>query len=153
MPGDAIAGAAAQARGNVMSDNGSGSLIDLGDDIACVEFHTKMNAIDESIIEMLRYVVEEGKKQFRALIIGNEAADFSAGANILLMLMGAKQGEWKMLEGAINAFQQVNQLLKYAPIPVVAAPAPRALGWGGAGGKRHAHHPPPAGSDNVWRAR
>jgi len=130
IPGGAISLEAAQATGNVLRDNGSASLIDLGDDIACVEFHTKMNAIDESIIEMLRYVVEEGKKQFRALIIGNEAADFSAGANILLMLMGAKQGEWKMLEGAINAFQQVNQLLKYAPIPVVAAPAGRALGGG-----------------------
>ena len=130
IPGGAISLEAAQATGNVLRDNGSASLIDLGDDIACVEFHTKMNAIDESIIEMLRYVVEEGKKQFRALVIGNEAADFSAGANILLMLMGAKQGEWKMLEGAINAFQQVNQLLKYAPIPVVAAPAGRALGGG-----------------------
>src|SRR5260370_35648090 len=133
MPGDAISLGGAQARGNVLRDNGSASLIDLGDDIACVEFHTKMNAIDESIIEMLRYVVEEGKKQFRALVIGNEAADFSAGANILLMLMGAKQGEWKMLEGAINAFQQVNQLLKYAPIPVVAVPAPPAV-WGRGGG-------------------
>src|SRR5260370_11200737 len=133
MPGDAIAGAAAQARGNVLRDNGSALVIDLRDDIACVEFHTKMNAMDESIIEMLRYVVEEGKKQFRALVIGNEAADFSAGANILLMLMGAKQGEWKMLEGAINAFQQVNQLLKYAPIPVRAGPPPRAV-WGRGGG-------------------
>jgi 3-hydroxyacyl-CoA dehydrogenase len=114
----------------ILRDNGAASLIDLGDGIACVEFHTKMNAIDESIIEMLRYAVEEGQKEFRALVIGNEAADFSAGANILLMLMGAKQGEWKMLDGAINAFQQANQLLKYAPIPVVAAPAGRALGGG-----------------------
>src|SRR6266581_5743033 len=119
IPGGAISLAAAQAAGNVLRDNGSASLIDLGDGIACVEFHTKMNAIDESIIEMLRYAVEEGQKEFRALIIGNEAADFSAGANILLMLMGARQGEWRMLEGAINAFQQINQLLKYAPIPVV----------------------------------
>src|SRR5260370_29259626 len=109
MPGDAIAGAAAQARGNVLRDNGSASLIDLGDDIACVEFHTKMNAIDESIIEMLRYVVEEGKKQFRALIIGNEAADFSAGANILLVLMGANQGGWKKPDRATTAFPQSNQ--------------------------------------------
>ena len=113
-----------------LRDNGSASLIDLGDGIACVEFHTKMNAIDESLIEMLCYAVEEGQKQFRALVIGNEAADFSAGANILLMLMGARQGEWKMLDRAINALQQANQLLKYAPIPVVAAPAGRALGGG-----------------------
>ncbi len=130
IPGGAISLAAAQAAGNVLRDNGSASLIDLGDGIACVEFHTKMNSIDESIIEMLRYAVEEGQKQFRALVIGNEAANFSAGANILLMLMGARQGEWRMLEGAINAFQQINQLLKYAPIPVVAAPAGQALGGG-----------------------
>jgi 3-hydroxyacyl-CoA dehydrogenase len=89
-----------------------------------------MNSIDEGIIEMLRSAVEVGQKQFRALVIGNEAADFSAGANLLLMLMGARQGEWKMLESAINGLQQAHQLLKYSPIPVVAAPAGRALGGG-----------------------
>jgi 3-hydroxyacyl-CoA dehydrogenase len=114
----------------VVRDNGSAALIDLGDGVACVEFHTKMNSIDEGIIEMLRYAVEEGQKQFRALVIGNEAADFSAGANLLLVLMGARQGEWKMLEGAISGLQQAHQLLKYSPIPVVAAPAGRALGGG-----------------------
>ncbi len=114
----------------VVRDNGSASLIDLGDGIACLEFHTKMNSIDEGIIEMLRYAVEEGPKQFRALVIGNEAPDFSAGANLLLVLMGARQSEWEMIEGTINALQQALQLLKYSPIPVVAAPAGRALGGG-----------------------
>ena len=115
---------------NVVFDNGSAALLDLGDGIGCVEFHTKLNSIDEGIIEMLRYAVEEGQKQFRALVVGNEAADFSAGANLLLVLMGSRQGEWKMLEGAINGLQQAHQLLKYSPIPVVAAPAGRALGGG-----------------------
>ena len=87
--------------------------------MVCVEFHTKMNSIDEGIIEMLRYVAEEGQKQFRAVVIGNEAADFSAGANLLLVLMGSRQGEWKMLENAINGLQQAHQLLKYSPIPIV----------------------------------
>ena len=119
-----------KAGNKVLRDNGSASLIDLGDGVACIEFHTKMNSIDEGIIEMLRSAVEEGQKQFRALVIGNEAADFSAGANLLLMLMGARQGEWKMLEGAINGLQQAHQLLKYSPIPIVAAPAGRALGGG-----------------------
>jgi 3-hydroxyacyl-CoA dehydrogenase len=122
-------GRGTQGKG-VLRDNGSATLIDLGDGVACVEFHTKMNSIDEGIIEMLRYVVEEGQKQFRAVVIGNEAADFSAGANLLLMLMGARQGEWKMLEGAINGLQQAHQLLKYSPIPVVAALSGRALGGG-----------------------
>ncbi len=117
-------------KSNVVLDNGSASLLDLGDDIGCIEFHTKLNSIDEGIIEMLRYAVEEGQKQFRALVVGNEAADFSAGANLLLVLMGSRQGEWKMLEGAINGLQQAHQLLKYSPIPVVAAPAARALGGG-----------------------
>ncbi len=132
-------GAAGGTKGGLIRDNGSAALIDLGDGIACVEFHTKMNAIDEGIIDMLRYIAEEGQKQFRAVVIGNEAADFSAGANVLLMLMGARQGEWKMLEGAINGLQQAHQLLKYSPIPIVAAPAGRALG-GGCEIIMHANH-------------
>ncbi|MFL5626057.1 MAG: 3-hydroxyacyl-CoA dehydrogenase/enoyl-CoA hydratase family protein [Ktedonobacteraceae bacterium] len=128
-----------KASNKVVRDNGSAALIDLGDGVACIEFHTKMNSIDEGIIEMLRYAVEEGQKQFRALVIGNEAADFSAGANLLLVLMGARQGEWKMLEGAINGLQQAHQVLKYSPIPVVAAPAGRALG-GGCEIIMHANH-------------
>ena len=114
----------------VLRDNGSASLIDLGDGVACIEFHTKMNTIDEGIIEMLHYAVEEGPKQFRALVVGNEAADFSAGANVLLVLMGSRSGEWKMLENALNGLQRAHQLLKYSPIPVVAAPTGRALGGG-----------------------
>ncbi len=129
-PKGAISLAAAASNNRVLRDNGSASLIDLGDGVACIEFHTKMNTIDEGIIDMLRYAVEEGQNQFRALVIGNEAADFSAGANVLLVLMGARQGEWKMLEGAINGLQQAHQLLKYSPIPVVAAPSGRALGGG-----------------------
>src|SRR5258706_2191896 len=97
-PGGAISLAAAKASNKVLRDNGSASLIDLGDGIACIEFHTKMNTIDEGIIDMLRYAVEDGQKQFRGLVINNDAADFSAGANVFLVLMGARQGEWKMLE-------------------------------------------------------
>ncbi len=122
--------ATAKASNGVVRDNGSAALIDLGDGVGCVEFHTKMNAIDEGVIEMLHYAIGEGRQQFRALVIGNEAADYSAGANLLLVLMGARQGEWKMLEGAINGLQQAHQMLKYSPIPIVAAPAGRALGGG-----------------------
>jgi 3-hydroxyacyl-CoA dehydrogenase len=121
---------ALKADNKVVRDNGSAALIDMGDGVACLEFHTKMNSIDEGIIEMLRYAVEEGPRQFKALVIGNEAADYSAGANLLLVLMGARQGAWDMLEGAISGLQQAHQLLKYSPIPVVAAPTGRALGGG-----------------------
>jgi 3-hydroxyacyl-CoA dehydrogenase len=130
VPEGAITLAEARSSNKVIRDNGSASLIDLGDGVACLEFHTKMNSIDEGIIEMLRYSVEEGQKQFRAVVINNEAADFSAGANVMLVLMGAKAGQWDMLEAAINGLQQAHQLLKYSPIPVVAAPAGRALGGG-----------------------
>ena len=138
-PEGAISLAAAKASNKVLRDNGSASLIDLGDGIACIEFHTKMNTIDEGIIEMLRYAVEDGQKQFRGLVINNDAADFSAGANVFLVLMGARQGEWKMLETAISGLQQAHQMLKYSPIPVVAAPTGRALG-GGAEIVMHASH-------------
>jgi 3-hydroxyacyl-CoA dehydrogenase len=131
--------ASGTASKGVIRDNGSAALIDLGDGVVCVEFHTKLNSIDEGITEMMRYAVEEGAKQFRAIVIGNEAADFSAGANLFLVLMGARQGEWKMLEGAVNGLQQVHQLLKYSSIPVVIAPAGRALG-GGCEIIMHGHH-------------
>ncbi len=129
LPG-AISLVAAKASNEVLRENDSASLVDIGDDIACLEFHSKLNSIDEGIIEMLRFVAEEGQRHFRAVVIGNEAADFSAGANLMLVLMGAKAGEWKQIENAINALQQAHQLLKYSPIPIVAAPAGRALGGG-----------------------
>lgn len=123
----------------VVRDNGSASLIDLGDGVAGLEFHTKMNSIDEGIIEMLNYAVSDGAKQFRALVIANEAPDFSAGANLFLVLMGARQQQWDMLEGAINGLQQAHQTLKYSQIPVVIAPTGRALG-GGCEIVMHGHH-------------
>jgi 3-hydroxyacyl-CoA dehydrogenase len=138
LPG-AILLAVAKASHKVLRENDSASLIDIGDGIACLEFHSKMNSIDEGVIEMLRFVAEEGQKHFRAVVIGNEAADFSAGANLMLVLMAAKAGEWKQIENAINTLQQVHQLLKYSPIPIVAAPAGRALG-GGCEIVMHAQH-------------
>jgi len=138
-PKGAISLAALRPTSRVLRDNGSAALIDLGDGVACIEFHTKMNSIDEGIIEMLHYAVEEGAQNFRALVIGNEAPVFSAGANVLLVLMGARQGEWKMLDSAINGLQQAQQMLKYSRIPVVAAPAGQALG-GGCEIIMHAHY-------------
>ena len=85
VPEGAISLAAAKASNKVIRDNGSASLIDLGDGVACIEFHTKMNSIDEGIIEMMRYAVEEGQKQFRAIVINNDATVFSAGANVMLV--------------------------------------------------------------------
>ncbi len=139
VPKGAISLAVVKSSNKVIRDNESASLIDLGDGVACLEFHTKMNSIDESIIEMLRYVAEEGQKQFRAVVLNNDAADFSAGANLMLVLMGAKAGQWENIEEAINGLQQAHQLLKYSPIPIVAAPSGRALG-GGCEIIMHANH-------------
>jgi 3-hydroxyacyl-CoA dehydrogenase len=138
-PRGAVSLAGAKAASKIVKSNDSASLVDIGDGVACLEFHTKMNSIDEGIIEMMRYAVEEGQKQFRALVINNDAPDFSAGANLFLVLMGSRQGEWKMIENAINGLQQAHQLLKYSPIPVVIAPAGRALG-GGCEIILHGHH-------------
>ena len=129
-PEGAVSLSAAKASNRVIRDNGSASLIDIGEGVAVVEFHTKMNSIDEGIIEMLRYVAEEGQQHFRAIVLNNDAADFSAGANVMLVLMAAKSGEWKQIENGINGLQQAHQLLKYSPIPIVAAPTGRALGGG-----------------------
>jgi 3-hydroxyacyl-CoA dehydrogenase len=138
-PEGSISLVALKAENKVVRDNGSAALIDLDDGVGCIEFHTKMNSIDEGIIEMMYYAINEGQKQFRALVIGSEAADFSAGANLLLVLMGARQGEWQMLEKAINGLQQADLLLKYSPIPIVASLAGRALG-GGCEIVMHCHH-------------
>ena len=138
-PQGAISLAAARAAGGVVRENDSASLIDLGDGIGCIEFHTKMNTIDEGIIEIMHYAVEEGQRRFHGLVINNDAADFSAGANVLLVLMAARQGEWALLENAINRLQQAHQALKYSPIPVVVAPSGRALG-GGCEIIMHGHH-------------
>ncbi len=138
-PAGAVSLAGAKSTGKVVKENDSASLIDIGDGIGCIEFHTKMNAIDADIMQMMRYAAEEGQRHFRALVINNDAPDFSAGANLFMILMGARQGEWKLIEDAINELQQVHQKLKYSPIPVVIAPAGRALG-GGCEVILHGHH-------------
>jgi 3-hydroxyacyl-CoA dehydrogenase len=121
---------ALKAAGKTVKVNQSATLLDLGDEVLGVEFHTKMNAIDEDLTAMLREAVEEGKKNWRAIVIGNEAPDFSAGANLFLVLMGARSGQWELIEQGVNALQQVMLALKYSETPVVVVPAGRALGGG-----------------------
>ncbi len=116
--------------GKTVKANGSASLVDLGDGVLGLEFHTKMNAIDDDLTAMLRAAVEEGQRNWRAVVIGNEAPDFSVGANLLQVLMGAKMGMWEAIGSGVSALQQAHLLLKYSPVPVVVAPAGRALGGG-----------------------
>jgi 3-hydroxyacyl-CoA dehydrogenase len=116
--------------GKVVKENAGASLIDFGDGLLFVEFHTKMNAIDDSLNEMLAAAVQEAQRNWRAVVVGNDAPDFSVGANLLAVLWGAKSGMWAEIERGVNGLQQANLGLKYSPVPVVVAPAGRVLGGG-----------------------
>jgi len=118
-----------RARG-VVKKNAGASLVDLGDGVLCLEFHSKMNALGEDAGQMLRAALEETGRGFDALVIANQGDHFSAGANLMTLLLAAQEGEWDELDAAVRRFQQANMALKYAPVPVVAAPFGMALGGG-----------------------
>jgi 3-hydroxyacyl-CoA dehydrogenase len=118
-----------RARG-VVKQNAGASLIDLGDGVLCVEFHSKMNSLGEDQIGMLHAGIEETARNFEAMIVANQGENFSVGANLMLVMLAAQEGEWDELNGAVHRFQQVNMALKYAAKPVVAAPFARSLGGG-----------------------
>jgi len=124
-------GSIASARSkNVVKKNGGASLIDLGDGVLGVEFHSKMNAIGGDTIQMLQSGVKEASANFAALVVANDAVNFSAGANLMLLLLEAQEGNWDEVDLMIRAFQGATMALKYADVPVVAAPAGLALGGG-----------------------
>jgi 3-hydroxyacyl-CoA dehydrogenase len=114
----------------VVRKNAGASLVDIGEGVLAVEFHSKMNAIGGDTIEMLQAGVKEAAANFRALVVGNEAAHFSAGANLMLLLLEAQEGNWEEIDLIVRAFQASTMALKYAPVPVVVAPAGLALGGG-----------------------
>ena len=114
----------------VVKQNAGASLIDLGDGVICCEFHSKMNTIGEDNVAMMYAGLNELERNFDAMVIANQGENFSVGANLMMVLLAAQEGDWDELAMAINRFQQVNMALKYAPKPVVAAPFSRALGGG-----------------------
>jgi 3-hydroxyacyl-CoA dehydrogenase len=114
----------------VVQENSGASLIDLGEGVLCCEFHAKMNAIGGDITSMLQAGIARLETEFEAMVIGNQAANFSAGANLLLLLMTAQEGEWDDIHLAVRQFQRVNMAIKYAPRPIVSAPQGMALGGG-----------------------
>jgi 3-hydroxyacyl-CoA dehydrogenase len=118
-----------RARGIVRRNPGA-SLIDLGDGVLCVEFHSKMNSIGEDLINMIHEGIRETSRNFSAMVIANQGENFSVGANLMLVLLTAQEGEWDDLDAAVRRFQQINMAIKYAPVPVVAAPFGMALGGG-----------------------
>jgi 3-hydroxyacyl-CoA dehydrogenase len=116
--------------GREVERNSGASLIDLGDGVVCCEFHAKMNAIGADLIAMLHKGLKRLEKDFDAMVIANQATNFSVGANLMLVLVGAQEQEWDELHMAVKQFQNVNLAIKYAPKPVVAAPQGMALGGG-----------------------
>lgn len=118
-----------RARG-VVARNPGASLIDLGEGVLCCEFHSKMNSVGADVMQMLRAGLDLLDTSFDALVIGNQGEAFSAGANLMAILLASQEGEWDELNAMIHQFQQLNMALKYSPKPVVAAAFGLALGGG-----------------------
>jgi len=117
-------------RGKLVTENSGASLIDLGDGVACLEFHTKMNAMGDDIVSMVVKSADIVSNDFDGLVIANHGTNFSAGANLPLILFTAQEEEWDDLDWMIKMFQDSFMKLKYLDKPVVAAPAGLALGGG-----------------------
>ena len=117
-------------RTGVVQQNSGASLIDLGDGVLCCEFHSKMNAIGSDIVAMLNSGVARLGTEFEAMVIANQAPNFSVGANLMLLLISAQEGEWDDIHLAVRQFQRATMAIKYAPGPVVVAPQGMTLGGG-----------------------
>ncbi|MGH9823179.1 MAG: 3-hydroxyacyl-CoA dehydrogenase NAD-binding domain-containing protein, partial [Blastocatellia bacterium] len=117
-------------RQKVIKKNAAASLIDIGDGVACLEFHSKMNSIGADTISMMNNSVKEVGENFEALVIGNQAENFSVGANIMMLLLGAQEGEWDEIAMGVRHFQNANMNLRYSAKPVVTAVHGMALGGG-----------------------
>ena len=113
-----------------VAGNAGASLIDIGDGVACLEFHSKMNAIGEDIISMIAQSADIVSRDFEGLVIANHGTNFSVGANLAMVLFLAQDEEWDDLDWAIKVLQDALMKLKYLDKPVVAAPAGMALGGG-----------------------
>ncbi|MGQ0732850.1 MAG: 3-hydroxyacyl-CoA dehydrogenase NAD-binding domain-containing protein [Acidobacteriota bacterium] len=120
----------ARAGQRVVRQNAGASLVDLGDGVYCVEFHSKLNTIGGDTVQMLNVGVREATRNGRALVVGNDAPNFSAGANLMLVLLEAQEGNWEDLDLMIRAFQQATMALRYADVPVIVAPAGLTLAGG-----------------------
>ena len=122
---------AIRAAGGEVERNASASILDLGDGVFCLEFHSKMNAIDPDIIAMVMKAVDKAERDGVALVIGNDGADaFCAGANLFGLMMALGQGNMKIIDQMVVDFQNAFLRTRYARVPVVAAPFGITLGGG-----------------------
>ncbi|MCK5794030.1 MAG: enoyl-CoA hydratase/isomerase family protein, partial [Anaerolineales bacterium] len=118
-------------KGKILDRNTSGSLIDLGDGVACIEFQTKMNAIDDDTLNLMNKSLDYALEgNLNGIVIGSDSANFSAGANLFGVVMAAQGGMWDQLDDIVRKLQDVNMRMRYFPKPVVVAPAGLALGGG-----------------------
>ena len=122
----------AKKSNGVVKKNSGASLVDLGDGVACIEFHSKMNTIGSDIVQLISQTLKPGGPgdAFDAFVITNDATNFSVGANLMLLLMSIQEEEWDEVDFAIRTFQGMTQAIKFSPKPVVAAPFGLTLGGG-----------------------
>ena len=116
----------------VVKKNSGTSLVDLGDGVGCIEFHSKMNSLGGDIVGLLLQTLRPGGAgdNFDAFVITNDATNFSVGANLMLLLMSVQEDEWDEVDLAIRQFQGMTQAIKFSPKPVVSAPFGLCLGGG-----------------------
>ena len=117
-------------RTGVIRKNAGASLIDIGDGVACLEFHSKMNAIGGDTLQMLKQSLAEVEKNFVGLVVGNQGVNFCVGANLMLMLLEAQEENWEELDMMVRVFQNATMSLRYSPKPVVVAPFQMTFGGG-----------------------
>ena len=122
----------AKKSGGVVKKNSGASLIDLGDGVGCIEFHSKMNSLGADIISLITQSLKPGGSgdHFDAFVITNDATNFSVGANLMLLLMSVQEQEWEDVDLAVRQFQGMTQAIKFSPKPVVVAPFGMTLGGG-----------------------
>src|SRR5581483_4190408 len=128
--GAAVTGTNLRTGARVVRKNAGASLVDLGDGVLAVTLHSKMNAIGADTVQMLHAGVAEAAANFAALVVGTDAPNFSAGANLMLLLLEAQEGNWDEIDAMVRAFQAATLALRASRVPVVAAVAGRALGGG-----------------------
>ncbi|HJR58657.1 MAG TPA: 3-hydroxyacyl-CoA dehydrogenase NAD-binding domain-containing protein [Vicinamibacterales bacterium] len=114
----------------VLRSNAAATLVDLGDGVLAVNLHSKMNAIGGDTLEMLEAGVATASSGYAGLVVGTAGTHFSAGANLMLLLLAAQEGEWDEIDLMVRSFQRATMTLRRSPVPVVAATAGLALGGG-----------------------
>jgi 3-hydroxyacyl-CoA dehydrogenase len=135
-----------RAANGVVRHNPGASLVDLGDGVACLELHSKKNAVGEDIIRLVTETFAPGSnavRDFEAFVISGDAEHFSVGANLMQLLLSAQEEEWDDVDFAVRAFQRMTAAIKFCPRPVVVAPYSFCLGGGAEiaihGARRQAH--------------